>query len=196
MLVVGLFASLLFASAAMAQESPRSEASAQVTGFFTKHNEGRDIRQDTTDSTGLLVGYRYFFSRYFGADGSYGYTRSTQRDFTPNGAFNVQSDIHQITGAFVARYPGKISPFGLAGVGALKFDPTHNPGGFVPGADGQTKAAFLYGGGATINLNKHLGVRLEYRGFVYKRPDFNLFSLDSNKTTHTAQPSAGIVFRF
>ena len=36
----------------------------------------------------------------------------------------------------------------------------------------------------------------EYRGFVFKAPSFNLASLNTNSWTHTAQPSAGIVFRF
>jgi hypothetical protein len=31
---------------------------------------------------------------------------------------------------------------------------------------------------------------------VYGRPDFDLASLQSGVTTHTAEPSAGIVFRF
>jgi hypothetical protein len=39
-------------------------------------------------------------------------------------------------------------------------------------------------------------LRAEYRGFVYKNPDFGLASLKTDSWTHTAQPSAGIVFRF
>ncbi len=30
----------------------------------------------------------------------------------------------------------------------------------------------------------------------YNRPDFGLLGLDTNVTTHTAQPSAGLVIRF
>ena len=89
-----------------------------------------------------------------------------------------------------------LSPYALAGVGALTFDPTRNLGGIVTGADGQTKAAFVYGGGADINLTRRFAVRFEYRGLVYKRPDFGLASLESDATTHTAQPSAGFVIRF
>jgi hypothetical protein len=42
----------------------------------------------------------------------------------------------------------------------------------------------------------HVAIRAEYRGFVYNRPDFELAALNSQTTTHTAQPSAGVVFRF
>ena len=70
------------------------------------------------------------------------------------------------------------------------------PGGFVLGADRQTKAAFVYGGGANIYINEWFGIKGEYRGYVYKQPDFGLDALNSDKFTHTAQPSVGIVFRF
>src|SRR5258708_5087361 len=50
--------------------------------------------------------------------------------------------------------------------------------------------------GADYALTHHLSLRAEYRGFVYKNPDFGLAALHTDSWTHTAQPSAGIVFRF
>jgi hypothetical protein len=50
--------------------------------------------------------------------------------------------------------------------------------------------------GADYDLGIHFALRAEYRGFVYGRQDFDLASLHSGVTTHTAEPSAGIVFRF
>jgi opacity protein-like surface antigen len=55
---------------------------------------------------------------------------------------------------------------------------------------------FSYGGGADFPIVKHILLRAEYRGLVYSTPDFGLTQLNTNTTTHTAQPSAGIVFRF
>ncbi|HXM96508.1 MAG TPA: hypothetical protein VOA64_20000 [Candidatus Dormibacteraeota bacterium] len=69
-------------------------------------------------------------------------------------------------------------------------------GGFVSGAQSQAKAAFVYGGGVDYGLSKHFTMRAKYRGFVYERPDFDLATLHSGARTHTAQPSAAIVFRF
>ncbi|MCI0388223.1 MAG: porin family protein [Acidobacteria bacterium] len=202
-LVAGLFAALLFTSSSTAQELLRNEVSVQGTGFLTKDSEENGIKQHTTDSGGLLVSYRYHFNRWLAADGSYGYTRNTLQNFTSAGAFNVQANMHQTTGALVVTSPRKffgISPYALAGAGALTFDPTGNsagnPGVLVLGADRQTKAAFVYGGGADIDLTRRFALRFQYRGLVYKRPDFGLASLDSGATTHTAQPSAGFVIRF
>jgi opacity protein-like surface antigen len=182
-----------------AQELKRNEVSVQGTGFFTKDSENNGLTQHTTDSGGLLTSYRFHFNRWLAADASYGYTRNTQQAVTTAGAFNIQSNVHQLTGALVVTAPmkfAKLTPFVLAGAGALIFDPTGEAGGFVPGADSQAKAAFVYGGGADYDLTKHLAIRVEYRGFVYKRPDFGLPSLNSDATTHTAQPSAGLVIRF
>ena len=199
MFVAGLFATLLFAATSMAQELPRNEVSVQGTGFFTKDSDKNGIAQHSTDSGGLLVSYRNRFNNWLGADLSYGYTRDTQQNLTPIGAFNIQSNVHQATGALVVSAPGRIvgfKPFALAGAGALTFDPTNKLGGFVLGADRQAKAAFVYGGGADFGINDHFALRLEYRGLVFQRPDFGLPSLDSSATAHTAQPSAGFVFRF
>lgn len=195
-----LSALLLFGSAAFAQEGSVSthEVSVQGTGSFTKDSNGNGITQHATDTGGFLLGYRYHFNRWFAAEANYGYNRNTQQNFTSGGPFNVQANVHEATGAFVVTMPlsGRISPYVLAGAGALVFDPTNNAGQSVPGALRQAKAAFVYGGGVDFALVKHVALRAEYRGFVYNRPDFQLAALDSNVTAHTAQPSAGLVFRF
>src|SRR6185436_10399336 len=85
-LVAGLFATALFAATSKAQELPPNEVSVQGIGFFTKDSNNNQITQHTTDSGGLLVSYRNRFSRLFGADLSYGYTRNTQQNLTSAGA--------------------------------------------------------------------------------------------------------------
>ena len=190
---------LMCASAAMAQEGRWQEISVQGTGFFTKDSSGDGINQRATDTGGFLLSYRYHFNRWMAADASYGYARNTQQNFTSSGPLSVQANVHQATGALVVTAPHRIfrlSPYVLAGAGTLVFDPTGNARGFVSGAQSQAKAAFVYGGGADYELTKHFTLRAEYRGFVYERPDFDLATLNSGATTHTVQPSAGIVFRF
>ena len=50
--------------------------------------------------------------------------------------------------------------------------------------------------GADYPILNHVSLRAEYRGLVYSAPDFGLRNLNTDKITHAAQPSAGIVFRF
>lgn len=198
--MTGLLALCLFTSISMAQEQSRHEISVQGTGFLTRDSNENGIRQHTTDSGGLLTGYRFHFNRWLAAEGMYGYSRNTWQNFTTPNALNVQANTHQSTGAFVVTSPrtfAGLRPYALTGVGALTFDPTNKPGGTIAGANRQTKASFLYGAGTDVNLTQRVALRFEYRGLVYNRPDFGLTALRSaNATTHTGQPSAGFVIRF
>jgi outer membrane immunogenic protein len=193
-MVVGILA--LISITAVAQEN-RSEISIQGTGFFTKDTTGNGVFQHASDTGGFLLGYRYNFNRWLGAEANYGYDRNTQFYFGGPAA-RVQSDIHQITGSALVKLPSfaRLQPYALAGVGALVFDPTGNFGGSFTGATSETRAAFVYGVGAQYALTRHFSLRAEYRGLVYKAPDFNLAGLNTDSWTQIAQPSAGIVFRF
>jgi opacity protein-like surface antigen len=190
--------SVLVTLGAAAQEA-RSEISLQGTGFFTNDSNGQGISRTTSETGGFQVGYRYNINRWLAAEGNYGYDRNSEKYFGSFGASRVQANVHAVTGDVVVKLPvriARISPYALAGGGGLIFDPTGNFGGSVPGASSQGKGAFLYGAGADYALTRHLSLRAEYRGFVYKNPDFGLASLRTDSWTHTAQPSAGIVFHF
>jgi opacity protein-like surface antigen len=192
-------ASFLFIANARADERSPQEVGVQGTGFFTKDSNSNVLNQHSTNSGGFLVSYRYHFNRWFGADVSYGWNRDTQQNISSTGSLNVQSNVHQATVAAVVNLPWKsarFNPYVLAGTGALVFAPTQATGATVNGAGNQAKATFVYGGGVNYDFSKHLTFRLEYRGLVYGRPDFGVNALRSGLTTNTAQPSAGVVYRF
>ena len=167
----------------------KSEASVQVLGSFVKRTTENGVDQGATDRAGVLGTYRYYFSRHHGVEANYSWTSNTQK-YT---GFGVDTNSHEISAAYVFRMPMKRwSPFVLAGAGALIFDPQN-----VAGANTQTRAAFVYGGGADINLTDHLFVRGEYRGFVYSSPTYNLSALNGlDRVTHRAEPSIGFGWRF
>lgn len=182
---------------AMAQES-RSEISLQGTGFFTKDSSGQGTSQRTTETGGFLIGYRYSLTRWLAAEAVYGYDRDTQRYFGSSALARVQANVHEVTSGFVVRVPKvfRLSPYVLAEGGALIFDPTGNRFGTIAGTSTDAAGVFAYGAGADFALVKHVILRAEYRGLVYNAPDFGLRTLNTNTVTHTAQPSAGIVFHF
>jgi opacity protein-like surface antigen len=189
---------ILLTLGATAQES-RSEVSLQGTGFFTQDTNGQGVSRTTTNTGGFLVGYRYHFNRWLAGEANYGYDRDTQRYFSTGGLSRVQSDVHTATADAVISLPfriARLSPYVLGGGGSLVFHPTGNAGGFVSGADTQAKGTFLYGGGVNYALSRHFSLLAEYRGYVYKDADFGVRALNTDSWTHTAQPSAGITFRF
>ena len=188
-----------FIASAQADERGTQEFSVQGTGDFTKDSTTNRILQHSTNSGGFLLSYRYHFNSWFSADVSYGRNRETQRNIAPGSTLSVQSNVHQATVAGVVSLPWKparLNPYVLAGTGALVFAPTQSAGATVPGAGNQAKATFVYGGGVDYDFTKHFSFRMEYRGFVYGRPDYSVNALRTGLTTNTAQPSAGVTYRF
>ncbi len=194
---------ILFTTAAFGQDL-KSEVSVQGTANVTKNSDTLDIPNEATKSGGFLAGYRYHLSPWFAIQGDYGYMRNTQKYFDPFlGETDIQANVHQLTGEAVITAPSKskIRPYGLAGVGGLFFRPTNNLSNSFIGVgnntgNNQTKAAFVYGGGIDFDLTRFVSLRAEYRGFVYKIPDFQIPGLASDAVTHLAQPSVGLVWRF
>jgi len=185
------------ATTALAQVEQHSQVSIQGTALVTKSSNDQIPSNEASKSGGLLVGYSYQFSRWLGAEANYGYTRNTQNFIALGGPSSLQADFHEVTGALVAHIPvnvRSVRPYVLGGGGALVFDPTQKF--IVTGAERQTRGTFVYGGGANFDITKNFGVRAEYRGFVYKVPDFGLDTLNLDKFTHLAQPSVGFFVRF
>jgi hypothetical protein len=127
--------------------------------------------------------------------------RNSQEFTSAAASGRVQADVHQATGGLVVSVPVprnfKVHPYVLAEGGALVFRPTH-ASGTILGVDQQAVGAFVYGGGFDYPIPsfRKVALRFEYRGLVYKTPDFGLKALDANSISHTAQPSAGLVYRF
>jgi len=190
----------LFAIAGFAQEK-RNEVSFQGTGFLTKNTNTTGFKRTSTTSGGLLVGYKYRVNDWFALETNYGFTRNTQKYLISNSNSRIQSDIHQATIDATFNLPfaiGKLAPYALTGAGALVFHPTGNPNGSVRGTSNDARGAFLYGGGVryAVPFMRNVSLLAEYRGLVYKDADFNLASLRRSTWTHSAQPSAGFVYRF
>ena len=182
---------------AFAQVEVPSQISIQGTALITKSTKDTTPSNDVIKTGGFLLGYSYQINSWAGVEGNYGYTRNTHNYFGLTSNTSLQSDFHEITGSFVAHIPSKVRnvrPYALAGGGALVFNPTDKI--VVSGTDQQTRAAFVYGGGVNFDVTNNFGVRTEYRGLLYKVPDFGLNSLNIDKFTHLAQPSVGFFFRF
>jgi hypothetical protein len=130
------------------------------------------------------------FNDHNGVELNYGYSHNTQNYV---GLGGVDSRSHEVSVAYVLRFPmRRWTPFVLAGAGGLVFQPNN-----VSLADTQARAAGVYGGGADINLSRHVFVRAEYRGLIYNSPTFGLMALSgADRITHRAEPSIGFGYRF
>lgn len=186
------FIVLVFGIAVSAQEI-RHEFTVQGSGFFPKQTTQSGLTNKPTYSGGVMAGYRFNINKWLAAEGNYDYFRNEEKFFVTSGLARIPMNVHGITGVGVVKLPvlQRFRPFVLAGGGAMVFDPRNNVG-----VNRQTRGAFVYGGGADYPMMKHVAVRAQYRGFVYKVPDFGTSTLKLDKFTHAAVPSAGLVLTF
>jgi outer membrane immunogenic protein len=188
---------VLFGMSSWAQEV-RHELTFQGSGFFNKATTAGGITDQPTNSGGVMAGYRFKLKDWLAVEGDYDYFRNDQKFLSSSGTASLPMNVHAATGTAIVNLPffrmpavKIVSPFVLAGGGVMFFDPR---GGSLNNE--QTRGAFVYGGGFDVPIAKHIALRAQYRGFVYKSPDFEMTSLKVDKYTHSAVPSAGLVFTF
>jgi opacity protein-like surface antigen len=144
----------------------RQDVTVQAFGSFVTGTTHNGVDNNATNSGGVLATYRYFFSMHHWVEANYGYSLNTQNYAASSGVLGFNTNSHEVSGAYVFRMPfGRVTPFALAGVGGLVFDPKN-----FAGASTQTRAAFVYGAGADWHLSNRIFMRAQYRGFVYNSP--------------------------
>lgn len=197
-------ATLVWASMAAAQEKNRFDVSISGAGVFSKttSSSSGNVTDKPTKSVAVIGALRYHLSAKHALEINIGHTRNSQIFSVPPDTFRVISAITEYSGAYVFSpfSTGKFQPFLLAGAGGLRFSPGNTYFDSFPaslGAASQTSLAFLYGGGTDYRLWKIVALRLEYRGLLYKEPDFHVRSLFfTGAKGHMAEPSLGIVLKF
>jgi opacity protein-like surface antigen len=103
---------------------------------------------------------------------------------------------------------GNLRPFAVLGIGALLATPdngqvtvnipAHNGGGIVENyfsLSSIVTAAYVYGAGVDWRVLRHAGIRLQYRGEMYKDPDVTSSLYPATGAfVQTAEPTIGIYF--
>lgn len=217
--VAVLAALFCFSSFSLSQDS-HYDASVSGAPVFTKQSEGNGVTQGATIGVNVFGTIRVRFNPKHSMEFNYGRAKNSQT-FQAGENFHVLSTISEYSGAYVYTpvQKGKFEPFLLAGGAALHFGPRSTwvffptlPPDNLPnnvltnvGASGQNEFAFLYGVGVDYQLPVYakFALRLQYRGFLYREPDFNVnsgighpLSFFTGAYGHMAEPSIGLVFRF
>jgi hypothetical protein len=193
---------LLFLSAvsaqypAAAQTVKNLEAGVNIFGQFTGNSSGNGVTDSPTNSLGVLINVRQSFHPWLGYEINYSYTRYSERfNAIP---YPVQDNVHEVSGAYLLQGPTLpflgMQPFAAVGIGGMIFLPTTVGGQRY---DQQWRAPFLYELGINYPiLTSHLGLRFQYRGLIYKTPDYGSPLVTTNAMRQTAEPSVGAYLRF
>jgi outer membrane immunogenic protein len=199
----GLVVTVLgFASLAHAQGLP-FEVRLGVAGVFPNTSASSDGTRTLkpTSSLDILGGVRWRFHGRHSLELTIAHTTNSQIYTVPPDRFRIASTVTEYSGAYVFSplTVGRFEPFLLGGAGGLRFSPESTSiNGFAAsfGAASQTSLAFVYGGGTNYRVWRIFGLRLEYRGLIYKSPDFSINRLFTGARGHMALPSAALVVKF
>jgi len=204
----------LLTSVGLGQDN-RYDVSLGGAAVLSKQSTGNGTVLTPTNSAAVLITGRYRFSDHSSVEINYAHTPNSQIYLSGPLTYRVQDTISEYSGAYVFSFlqSPKMEPFVFAGAAALTFYPTYGSDTIngvqtsLPSSQ-QTKPAFLYGGGVDYRifssiplvrrstLTKYLALRLQYRGLVYKAPDFKVQNLFTGARGHMAEPSVGIVVKF
>lgn len=216
---IALAVTLLWTSMAHGQGG-HFDASFNGGATFTNTASGNFVTQSATSGLNIFGTFRFKFNPKHSVAFNYGRSKNSQT-YQTGDDFHVLNTIAEISGTYMFspfHKGGKFNPFFLAGGGVLRFDPnstwvffpdladgTHNRVQVNLGAVKQTQLTFIYGLGMDYQLPKvsRLALRVQYRGFVYKAPDFKVdqnsgsaVSFFTGARGHMAVPSVGLVFSF
>jgi len=203
-----LSTSVLSTTAVFAQKDGHFDVSASAGEMFPKQSSGNGTTDQPTVSFSQLGTFRYRRSARHSLIANYGRSSGSQVYTVGANQFQVLSKVIEYSGAYVLNLlpAEKFQTFVLAGGGTLSFAPgdTFITSPFGQGLSYQVglhtvqqrEIAFLYGGGIDYPVRHHWAVRLQYRGLIYRTPDFSGPGFVTGATGHIAEPTAGIVFRF
>jgi opacity protein-like surface antigen len=194
---------LAFASFAAAQDVERFNFSLGGAGVFSKSSTSPDgsLVLKPTNSAAEIGSFRWRLNHLHGLEVNIGHTRDSQVYILSPNSFRVTTGITEFSGDYVLSpmKTGRWEPFLFGGAGALRFNPgtTYINGLLASFPVSQRYAlAFLYGGGTDYRLWKFLSLRLQYRGLIYRSPNFGQPNLASHAKGHLAEPAIGIVVKF
>lgn len=192
-----LLLALIFAAASA---HAQTDVALSVYGAFNGSTNGNGTQQSPSNSAGAMLELRHISHPLMGFDVSYSYNRDNQAysetgcpgDACPTPAA-VSANAHELTGDYVVSVKiANLRPFALGGLGVLLNEPVSGQSNTTS----STKPVFVYGAGLDWGLIPHLGLRLQYRGNVYKAADLTRAYTSTGAFTHSAEPMLGAYFRF
>jgi len=196
---------LSFAAVNVNRVPAQTSIALSVYGAFSGATSGNGVEESPSNSAGGLFELRHISNPLFGWEATYAYNRANQVYASSGYACPVQgpcpnpstapvsANAHEITGDWTPSvHIGRVRPFGVLGIGAL----LNLPAGGQSNTTSDNKAVYVYGAGLDWGLIPHIGLRLQYRGNLYKAPDVTKLYTSTNAFTHTAEPVVGAYFRF
>jgi outer membrane immunogenic protein len=194
-----LCALILSSVTAFGQES-RQDVSVSGFGLLSPDITGNAVHKSSTITVGFLGSYRYMLTPRSAVEINYGFAQNTNKyttSFIPDGRIHTRQE--EITGAYVYNMTfKKFNPFVEVGVGTMIFSPIKDNLTNNLDAKTNTNIGALFGSGVAYEVSPSFDIRLEYRGFLAKTPDFSVPNSDfkTNRYEVISMPTLGVAYHF
>jgi hypothetical protein len=164
--------------------------------------------QGIAPTAGVLGTFRQQFHPWLGYSLNLGYTRADERytfpvtyPVTALHELHIPSNLYEVSLSYVAQkhLTPRLTGFAEIGAGAVIVLPVNGASTAVPTGSATFDPDVNYrpegttGFGLDLRLSQHLDFRAEYRGLLYKNPDFSYLQ---KSTTWTSEPTLSLVYRF
>jgi len=167
----------------------------------TNASNGNSIRDDTTESGGVLATFRQPYRPWLGWEADLSYTKFYEA--YNKGVVKVESNVTDISFSYLFQSPViyGVQPYLALGGGIIVFSPVSGTltslNQIVPSSlPSQLLPEFTYSFGLKFPLFNRFGVDGGLRGLKYKTPDFHQVSIDTHTLRTTLQPNLGVYYRF
>ncbi|HWG36132.1 MAG TPA: outer membrane beta-barrel protein [Terriglobales bacterium] len=164
-----------------------------VGGFmqFAKATAANGQPISTTNVAGAQFGLRFHATDNNSVEFRYSFAQPVQ---TYGSNLSVKSRANELGFDYAWTYPaeGMVRPYFLGGVSVIHYSPVASAS--TPGASSQSRPAITYGAGLDFKIKSQWSIRAEYRGVVYRIPDFGLIGI--SKWNHMPEPVLALVYHF
>ncbi len=197
MMLLGVL--MLSAAAGYGQES-RQDVSFSGAGivFGPTIHGAANVTQSSTSALGLLLSYRYMLTPRSALELNYGFGQNSQKystSFEPNARIHARQQ--EISAAYVYSLNFKrYSPFAEIGVGSMIFTPILDNGTNLLGTKSTKGIGGIGGAGLAYELSPSFDIRVEYRAFLTKAPNFGQSNFSTNRYEIISMPTVGIAYHF
>lgn len=186
--------------AASAPDMAETDAGVSFYRTFTGSTRGHGTLQTPSNGYGGMVELRHVQSPFIGYEVDYSFNTADQGLQPDPGACGyvcgnkpetVTTNAHQVGLDWIASMKrGKINPFAVGGLGFFIAAPTQN----IPGWNTVVRIMYDYGAGLDLGILPRAGLRVQYRGHLYKAPDVDQIYGATDSFTQTGEAMVGVYF--
>jgi opacity protein-like surface antigen len=182
----------------------KTDVGLSIYGAFTPSQTSNGETEAPANTAGGMVELRHLSGPILGFEGTYSYNRANET-YTPdlgvlcpigvqscNLSQSVKAAAHEVTVDWVPSVRvGNLRPFGVLGMGAL----LNVPIGGQSGSQTDVEPVYVYGAGLDWGVLPHLGLRLQFRGNLFKAPNVTKLFTSIDSFRQTSEPMIGVYFR-